>query len=70
MADPRRRPATARSVLAGEASAEAARKTSQAPEEALEAGATEVTPAEERPSRSSRSPGTNAPPPSSTWTTR
>lgn len=46
---PRRRPATARSVLAGEASAEAARKTSQAPEEALEAGATEVTPAEEKP---------------------
>ncbi|MFD5181741.1 HAD family hydrolase [Streptomyces sp. NPDC058372] len=47
---PRRRPATARSVLAGEASAEAARKTSQAPEEELEAGATEVTaPAEEKP---------------------
>lgn len=50
MADPRRRAATARSVLAGEASAEAARKTSRAPEEALGAGAAEVAaPAGEEP---------------------
>ena len=61
---PRRRSATARSVLAGEASAEAARKSSQ------ERGARRTEPRPHRPrSRSSPSPATTRPPPSSTSTT-